>query len=134
MTGFLLTTLITALSLLVADLIVPGVGISSFAAALLAGVSLGVVNGFIKPVLSLLSLPVTIVTLGLFALVVNGLCFWMASALVPGFTVHGLLAFIFGPIVLSVVSTFLSNYFAEKGIIKSNLESSSGGVIEVGRQ
>lgn len=134
MTGFLLTTLITALSLLVADLIVPGVGISNFAAAIFAGVSLGLVNGFIKPFLTILSLPVTVLTLGLFALVVNGFCFWLASALVPGFTVHGPLAFIFGPIVLSAVSTLLSSYFADKGMGQSNLESGSDGAIEVGGQ
>lgn len=130
MMGFLVTTLVTALSLLVADLIVPGVGISSFGAALLAGVSLGIVNGFVKPILTILSLPITILTLGLFALVVNGVCFWIASLLVPGFTVHGLLAFVFGPIVLSVVSTFLSNYFAEKGLKQASLESGSEGAIE----
>mgnify|MGYP001071809694 CR=1 FL=1 len=132
MTGFLLTTLITALSLLVADLIVPGVGISSFAAALLAGVSIGLVNGFIKPVLTILSLPVTILTLGIFSLVVNGFCFWLASVLVPGFAVHGLLAFIFGPIVLSVVSTFLSKYFAGKGVGQSSIESGTNESLEPG--
>ncbi len=115
MLGFFLTTLVTALSLLVVDLVVPGVDIKSFPVALIAGVAIGFVNAFIKPILFILSLPITILTLGLFALVVNGICFWLASALVPGFIAKGFLAIILGPIVLSIVSTFLNKYFGEKG-------------------
>jgi putative membrane protein len=116
MLSFLLTTLTTALGLLVVDLVIPGVTIATFPAALVAAVSVGLVNGFVKPVLSLLSLPITFLTLGLFSLVVNGLCFWLASVFVPGFAVHGFLAFILGPVVLSFATTFLNKYFAEKGI------------------
>ena len=116
MLGFFITTLVTALSLLVVDLIVPGVGIATFPAALIAAVSLGVVNGSVKPVLKVLSLPVTILTLGGFSLVVNGFCFWLASLVVPGFAVRGLLGFILGPVVLSVVSTFLTGYFTDNGL------------------
>jgi putative membrane protein len=116
MVGFLVTTLITALSLLVVDLLVPGVTLSTFAAAMLAAVSIGLVNGTLKPVLSLLSLPITFVTLGAFSLVVNGLCFWLASVFVPGFSVQGILGFLLGPVVLSFASTFLNNYFAERGL------------------
>jgi len=135
MLGFFLTTLITALSLLVVDLIVPGVGISSFVAALLAGVSIGLVNGVVKPVLTILSLPITILTLGIFSLIVNGFCFWLASVLVPGFTVHGFWAFILGPILLSFVSTLLTNYFVENGIGFDKLESAeSDPMVEAGRQ
>jgi putative membrane protein len=118
MLGFFLTTLVTALSLLIVDLAVPGVGIATFPAALAAALSLGVVNGSIKPVVKLLSLPVTFLTLGGFSLVVNGFCFWLASLVVPGFAVHGLLGFILGPIVLSFVSTFLTGYFLNKGLDK----------------
>ncbi len=116
MFGFFLTTLITALSLLVVDLAVPGVTIATFPAALIAGVSIGVVNGSVKPVLSFLALPINFLTLGAFSLVVNGVCFWLASLLVPGFAVHGLLAMILGPVVLSFATTFLNNYFVAKGM------------------
>ena len=75
---------------------------------------IGIVNVGIKPIISVLSLPATILTLGAFSLVVNGLCFWLASIFVPGFKVTGLLAFLLAPIVLSAVNTFLTNYFAEK--------------------
>ncbi|MGB7248968.1 MAG: phage holin family protein [Phormidesmis sp.] len=123
MLGFFVTTLVTALSLLVVDLAVPGVGIATFPAALAAAVSLGLVNGSIKPVIKLLSLPVTFLTLGAFSLVVNGLCFWLASLFVPGFVVHGLLGFILGPVVLSFVGTFLMNYFT-----KNELDQKLAGV------
>ena len=119
MIGFAITTLVTALSLFVVDLVVPGVTIATVTAAVLAAVSLGLVNGFVKPVLSILSLPATFLTLGAFSLVVNGFCFWLASLFVPGFVVHGFLGFILGPIALSFVSTFLSKYLAEKGLFKS---------------
>jgi len=115
MLGYFLTTLVTALSLLIVDLIVPGVNIASFPAALLAGVAIGLVNALIKPILSLLSLPITFLTLGAFALVVNGICFWLASVLVPGFVAKGLVAILLGPVVLSLVSTLLNKYFGEKG-------------------
>ncbi len=115
MLGYFLTILITALSLLIVDLAVPGVNITSFPSALIAGVAIGLVNALIKPVLSLLSLPVTFLTLGLFSFVVNGICFWLASVLAPGFAANGIIAIILGPVVLSLVSTLLNKYFAEKG-------------------
>ncbi len=116
MVGSLLTVLATALSLLVVDLAVPGVDLATFPAALIAAVSIGLVNAFVKPILSILSLPLTFLTLGTFSLIVNGLCFWLASVLVPGFRVDGLLAFILGPVVLSLASTFLNRYFAERNV------------------
>ena len=114
MSGSLITLLATALSLLVVDIIFPGVDLANFPAALIAAFGIGLVNTGVKPVISLLSLPLNILSLGAFSLVVNGLCFWLASILVPGFRVAGLLAFIFAPILLSFVNTFLSKYFAEK--------------------
>lgn len=122
MLGFFFTTLATALSLLVVDLIIPGVDLINFPAAIIAAVSIGLVNSFIKPVISTLSLPLNFVSLGLFSLVVNGICFWLASVLVPGFYVSGILAFILGPVLLSFVNTFLSKYFAEKNP-EINIES-----------
>ncbi len=114
MLRFLLTTLATALALLVVDIIFPGVSLANFPAAMVAAVVIGLVNGSIRPVLSILSLPITILTLGLFSLVVNGICFWLASLVVPGFVVSGWVAILFGPVVLSFVSTLLNTYLAEK--------------------
>jgi putative membrane protein len=118
--GYLVTTIATALGLLVVDLVVPGVNIVDFPAALLAAVAVGGVNSFIHPILSVLSVPINFLSLGLFSLVVNGFCFWLASLFVPGFMVNGLLAFIFGPVILSFSSTFLNKYFAEKKLGQSS--------------
>jgi putative membrane protein len=117
--GYLVTTLATALGLLVVDLVVPGVTIANFPAALLAAVAVGGVNSTVRPVLSVLSLPINFLSLGLFSLVINGLCFWLAALFVPGFIVQGLIAFILGPVILSFASTFLNNYFAEKKLGQS---------------
>lgn len=96
MLGMFLTALATALSLLIVDLVVPGVNIANFPAAIIAAVVIGLVNGSVRPVLSTLSLPLNFLTFGAFSLIVNGLCFSLAAALVPGFSVHGILAFILG--------------------------------------
>ncbi|GBO51531.1 hypothetical protein APA_495 [Pseudanabaena sp. lw0831] len=116
MVGYFVTILATALGLLVVDMVVPGVDIANFPAALIAAVVIGFVNAFIGPVVKLLSLPITFITLGLFSFIVNGILLWLASIIVPGFTMNGLLALILAPIVLSFVSTFLNKYFVEKGV------------------
>lgn len=114
MIGFLLTTVATALSLLVVDLVVPGVDLANFPAAIIAALAIGLINSSVKPIISALSLPLNFVTLGLFSLVVNGFCFWLAAVLVPGFLVKGAVAFLLGPVILSLVNTALSRYFAER--------------------
>ena len=114
MLGTFLTLLATALSLLVVDIIFKGVDLANFPAAMIAAVAIGGVNAFIKPILSVLSLPANLLTFGAFSLVVNGLCFWLASILAPGFHVSGLLAFILGPVILTAVNTLLGKYFVEK--------------------
>lgn len=124
MLGTFLTAVATALSLLIVDLVVPGVDIANFPAALIAAVAIGAVNGSVKPILSALSLPLNFLSLGAFSLVVNGICFALAAFLVPGFSVHGLIAFILGPVILSPANTFISKYFAEKNLsLKSGDET-----------
>jgi putative membrane protein len=114
MLGPLLTLLATALSLLVVDIIFKGVYLANFPAAMIAGAVIGIVNGLVRPILFLLSLPINLITLGAFTLVINGFCFWLAAAIVPGFKVSGLVAFIVAPIILSIVNTILNNYLGEK--------------------
>ena len=107
MLTYILNTLITAVSLLAADYLIAGIVLNNFTAAVIAGVMIGLVNGLIRPIIFVLSLPFTILTLGAFMLVVNGLCFWLASVFTPGFQVEGFWAFVLGPIVLSITSTLL---------------------------
>ncbi|MGB3637072.1 MAG: phage holin family protein [Rivularia sp. (in: cyanobacteria)] len=117
MLSIFLTTLATALSLLIVDIVVPGVNLANFPSAMIAGLVIGLVNGSIKPIISTLSLPINLLTLGAFSLVVNGLCFWLAAAVTPGFAVNGLIAFFLAPVVMSFANTFISNYMGEKNLI-----------------
>ncbi|OUC12693.1 MAG: hypothetical protein B0A82_21125 [Alkalinema sp. CACIAM 70d] len=114
MTSFFLTTLVTALSLLIVDILFKGVYIANFPAAIVAAIAIGLINGTIRPVLSLLSLPINFLTLGLFSFIINGICFWLAGAVVPGFAVHGIAATLLGPVILSLGTTFLNSYFADR--------------------
>jgi putative membrane protein len=115
MLGNFIVLVATAVSLLAVDLIVPGIDIATFPAALLAAVAIGAVNFLVKPILSTLTIPLNLISFGLFSFVVNGICLWLAAQFVPGFSVHGLIAIVLGPIVLSLINTFLNQYFTEKG-------------------
>src|ERR1700710_1232160 len=104
----LLTWLINALALLIITYIVPSIQIKSFGTALIVAIVLGLINTIIRPVLIVLTLPVTILTLGLFILVVNALCFWLCASLLKGFEVSGFWSAFFGSILYSIVSWLLA--------------------------
>ncbi len=104
MARFLLHLGITALAIAAAAHFVPGVHVHSGLALLVAALVLGFVNAIIRPILVVLTLPITIVTLGIFYLVVNGVAFGIAAALVPGFRVDSLGAAIMGALVVGIVS------------------------------
>ncbi len=99
---------LNALALMATAYIVPGFRVTDFTTALLAAIVLGVVNTFIKPVLALITLPITIITLGLFSFIVNAVVLFIVSAVVPGLKIDGWIPAILGAIVLSVVGTVLS--------------------------
>lgn len=98
--------LVVTIALGVATWVLPGVHVNSLAALAVAGLVLGFVNAIVRPILVILTLPITIVTLGLFYLVVNGLAFALAALVVPGFVVASLGWSILGALVVSVVSWF----------------------------
>jgi putative membrane protein len=104
----LLTWIINAVALLGVAFLMPSITISSFIAALAAALVLGLVNTLIRPVLVFLTLPVTLLSLGLFILVINGLLFWFVGSFVPGFVVSGFWSGFIGAIVYSIVSWLLS--------------------------
>lgn len=111
MTYYFLAHLITtALSLGVVSWVLPGVNVTSLPALLVAALVLGFVNAVIKPVLVLLTLPITVLTLGLFYLVVNGLAFALAAWIVPGFEVISLGWAIVGALLVSLVSWFIGSF------------------------
>ena len=104
----LLVWLVNALALIAVAYLMPSITVSSFWTALVAALVLGLVNAIIRPVLILLTLPVSVLTLGLFILVLNGLLFWFVGSFVEGFTVGGFWAGFFGAILFSIVSWALS--------------------------
>ena len=104
----LLVWLVNALALIAVAYLVPSITVSSFTSALVAALILGLVNAVIRPILVLLTLPVSILTLGLFIFVINALLFWFVGSFVRGFEVHGFLAGLIGSILFSIVSWILS--------------------------
>lgn len=102
--NLLLVWLLNAVALLLVPYIVPGVHIDTFFSALIAVVILGLVNAVIRPLFILLTLPVTLLTLGLFLFVINALLFWFAGDILRGFRVDGFWAAMFGSIVYSLAS------------------------------
>lgn len=103
----------SAIALFVTAYIVDGVTITGIQALVFATIIVGLVNTFIRPILRLISLPITLVTFGLFAIVVNAATFALSAWLVPGFEISGIIPALFGAIVLSITSTIL-DYFTNK--------------------
>jgi putative membrane protein len=104
----LLHWLINAVALFALPYVFRSIQVDSFVTALIVAVVLGLINTLIRPLLVLLTLPVTILTLGLFIFVINGLLFWAVGSFVPGFHVGGFWAGVFGAIVYSLISWALS--------------------------
>jgi putative membrane protein len=110
----LLLWLVNALALLALPYVFPWVSVDSFKAALIAALALGLVNALIRPLLILLTLPATVLTLGLFIFVINGLLFWWVGSFVDGFHVGGFWSGVFGAIVYSLISWLLSSLLPQK--------------------
>ena len=108
MRSFVLHWLVTAAALAVAAPFVPGIGVRSTAVLLISALVLGFVNAVVRPVLVILTLPITILTLGLFYLVVNGAAMGLAAWVVPGFTVASLGSAIVGALAVGLVSFMLN--------------------------
>jgi putative membrane protein len=105
---FLLRLLLNVLAIIVTAYVVPGVIVRTTQAAFAAGAILGLINAFIRPVLTILTFPITILTLGLFTLVINALCFALTAYLVDGFALTGVTAAVLGALMVTVVSWLLS--------------------------
>jgi putative membrane protein len=106
--SLLLIWLINALSLLAVPYILPSVSVGSFYVALVTALVLGLVNTLIRPLLVLVTLPINILTLGLFTLVINGFLFWFVASFVEGFHVAGFWSAFWGAIVYSLISSLAS--------------------------
>lgn len=105
---------LNAIALLAVAYLLPSIQVTGFVAALIAAAIIGLVNVLIKPILILLTLPVTILTLGLFIFVINGLLFYLVGEVLQGFQVESLLAGILGAILYSVISWLLTSLISDK--------------------
>ena len=107
----LLVWLINAVALIALPYLMSSIQVDSFATALIAALVLGLINTFIRPLLVLLTLPATLLTLGLFIFVINGLLFWLAGSFIEGFHVGGFWSGVGGAILYSIISWALSALF-----------------------
>ena len=110
--ALLLIWLLNAIALLVVAYILPGISVASFGSALIAALVLGLLNTLVKPVLVLLTLPITVVTLGLFLLVINALVFWFVGSVLKGFQVDGFWWAFLGALIYSIIASLLAGLVA----------------------
>ncbi|MBO1073380.1 phage holin family protein [Roseomonas marmotae] len=112
--GFLVRTLITAVAFWVAELLISGISFTGPINLFIAAIVFGLVNALIRPVIALLSLPLTVITLGLFTLVVNALMFAITAGLMPGMRVSGFWAAFMGAIIVWLVSWAASRAIGDR--------------------
>ena len=132
--GLLIRLVANALAILAAAYIVPGIEVAGGLSLLAAALVLGLINAVVRPILLFLTLPFTLVTLGLFIFLLNAFCLWLTSWLVKGFEVHGFWAAVLGALIVSVVSWIANAFLSDRGkvVAITRREHSSGGdVIDI---
>lgn len=118
MHGFFIRWLILTTSIIITSYLIDGIHVAGFFSAFFASALLGILNAFFRPILFILTLPITILTLGLFTFVVNAIMLLIVSGMVSGFQVDGLWSAIWGSIFISIVSWLLTSFISEKGKIQ----------------
>jgi putative membrane protein len=113
--GFFVRVLVNILAIILAASLVPGIRLDGVLPAVAAGVLLGLVNAVVRPVLLILTLPITLVTLGLFLLVLNGFCLWLVASVVRGFHVDGFWSAVLGALVVSALSWIVTVLISDSG-------------------
>ena len=113
--GFLLRLIVNAAALWVAAQLVPGIVVTGLTPLFLAALVLGLINAVVRPVLLVLTLPLTLITLGLFIFVLNAFCLWLTSRIVPGFDIQTFGAALLGALVVSVVSWVVTAFVSDAG-------------------
>jgi putative membrane protein len=109
--GFLLRWLFNAVAIYLTTLIIRGIQVPNFTTALIAALVLGIVNAFIRPIVLLLTLPINILTLGLFTLIVNTLMLYIVAAVVSSFVITSFWSALIGALLIALISTLLSHVF-----------------------
>lgn len=108
---FIIRLLINAIAFYLIAKYVPGFHVASFTSAVIAALIFGIVNAIVRPILLLLTLPFTIITLGLFVLVINALMFWLTAWIAPGFHVDGFVPAFIGAVIMMIVSYITTQIF-----------------------
>ena len=116
--GFVIRLFVNALALLIVSTVIPGIELRGVLPALSAAFFLGLVNAILRPVIVLLTLPLTILTLGLFIPVINAFLLKLVSLMIQGFEVHGFWSAVFGAILLSLVSGLLNLFINDHGRVE----------------
>jgi putative membrane protein len=119
MPGILIRWLTTTAAIVATAYLLDGIQISGFFSAVFAAAMLGFLNAFFRPIALLLTLPINILSLGLFTFIINALMLKMASGLIPGFGVYGFWTAIFGSFLISIISWLLNTFISEKGSVSS---------------
>ena len=119
MKGILLRWLILTFAIMTAAYLFSGIHVSGFGSALFAALVLGVLNAFFRPILFILTLPINVLSLGLFTFVINALLLMMTSGIIGGLVVDGFGSALFGSLVISLVSLLLSSFISDRGQVES---------------
>lgn len=118
MAGLLIRWLIITLAIIFASYVLEGIEVKGFFSAVFAAAALGILNALFRPILIILTLPINVLTLGLFTFLINALMLKMASGIIPGFEVHGFWTAIFGSLIISVISWFLNAFISGRGRVE----------------
>ena len=118
MRGLFLRWLILTFSIIATSYLIDGIQISGFLSAFSAAAILGILNAFFRPILLILTLPVNILSLGLFTFVINAVVLMMVSGVISGFEVYGFWSAMFGSLLISLVSWLLTSFISERGTVQ----------------
>jgi putative membrane protein len=118
MMGLLIRWLIVTVAIILASYLLDGIEVKNFFSAFFAAAALGILNALFRPILIVLTLPINILTLGLFTFLINALMLKMASGIIPGFEVHGFWTAIFGSLIISTISWLLNAFISDRGRVE----------------
>jgi len=118
MKGIFLRWLILTFSIIATSYLIDGIQVSGFVSAFFAAAILGILNAFFRPILLILTLPVNLLSLGLFTFVINAIVLMMVSGVISGFEVYGFWSAVFGSLLISLVSWLLTSFISERGTVQ----------------
>ena len=116
--GILIRWTILTVSIIIASYLLEGIRISSFFSAFFAAAALGILNALFRPILLILTLPINVLTLGLFTFIINALMLKMVSGIIPGFDVQGFWTAVIGSLIISVISWLLNSFISDRGRVE----------------